>query len=89
MRTLINDTRHALRALFKSPAFAIPGVVIGIAAAFILTRSMQSLLFGIAPTDPLTFSTVSIFLLIVTMAAAYIPSRRASRVNPIEALRQQ
>ena len=50
---------------------------------------MESLLFGIAPTDPLTFTTVSIFLLFVTMCAAYIPSRRASRVNPIDALRQQ
>ena len=91
IRMAIGATRSnvVLVMLRRALAIAIPGVVIGLAAAFILTRSMQSLLFGVAPTDPFTFSTVSIFLLIVTMAAAYIPSRRASRVSPIDALRQQ
>jgi predicted permease len=91
IRMAIGATRASvvLVMLRRALAIAIPGILIGIAAAFALTRSMESLLFGIAPTDPFTFSTVSIFLLVVTMCAAYIPSRRASRVNPIDALRQQ
>ena len=91
IRMAIGATRGSvvLIMLRRALAIAIPGILIGIVAAFALTRSMESLLFGIAPTDPLTFTTVSIFLLFVTMCAAYIPSRRASRVNPIDALRQQ
>jgi putative ABC transport system permease protein len=65
------------------------GLVIGLATAFVLTRVMASLLFGISATDPLTFITISLVLLAVAMLASYIPSVRAMRVDPMVALRYQ
>jgi putative ABC transport system permease protein len=65
------------------------GLVIGLVAAFILTRVMASLLFGISATDPLTFVTISLVLLAVAMLANYIPSVRAMKVDPMVALRYQ
>lgn len=65
------------------------GLVIGLGAAFVLTRVMATLLFGISATDPLTFITISFVLLVVAMLASYIPSVRAMRVDPMVALRYQ
>jgi predicted permease len=65
------------------------GLAIGLAAAFILTRVMATLLFGISATDPFTFVTISLVLLAVAMLATYIPSLRAMRVDPMVALRYQ
>jgi putative ABC transport system permease protein len=66
---------------------ALIGIAIGIAASFALTRLMKTLLFGVSATDPITFVAVSILLLVVTVAACYIPARRAMRVDPMVALR--
>jgi ABC-type antimicrobial peptide transport system permease subunit len=65
------------------------GLLIGLVVAFILTRVMTSLLFGISATDPITFVTISLVLLAVAMLASYIPSVRAMRVDPMVALRYQ
>ncbi|HMJ05084.1 MAG TPA: ABC transporter permease, partial [Chthoniobacterales bacterium] len=65
------------------------GLVIGLAAAFVLTRVMASLLFGISATDPLTFVSISLVLLAVAILASYIPALRATRVDPMIALRAQ
>jgi predicted permease len=65
------------------------GLAIGLVAAFILTRVMASLLFGISATDPLTFLIISLVLLAVAMLASYIPSVRAMKVDPMVALRYQ
>jgi ABC-type lipoprotein release transport system permease subunit len=62
-------------------------VAIGIAASLLLTRTMQSLLFDVTPTDPLTFAGVTLLLVATALLACYIPARRATRVDPIVALR--
>jgi predicted permease len=63
------------------------GLVAGVAAALALTRLMDSLLFGISPTDPLTFACVAVLLSVVALSACYLPARRAARVSPVTALR--
>jgi ABC-type antimicrobial peptide transport system permease subunit len=63
------------------------GLVVGLTGALALTRVMSSLLFGVSPTDPLTFATVPVVLLLVSLAATYVPARRASRVDPVRTLR--
>ena len=65
------------------------GVVIGVAVAFVLTKVMSSLLFGVGQTDAVTFAAVSIGALAVALLACYIPARRATKVNPLSALRTE
>jgi putative ABC transport system permease protein len=63
------------------------GVLIGIAAAFAATRLLGALLFDVKPVDPIVFAAMSLTMLAVGMLASYVPARRASGVDPIEALR--
>jgi ABC-type antimicrobial peptide transport system permease subunit len=63
------------------------GVVVGLGVALAVTRLMESLLFGVTPTDPLAFSAVAVALFCVVLLAAYIPTRRLTRLDPAEALR--
>ena len=65
------------------------GAAIGLATAFIMARLMSGLLFGVRPTDPLTFIGVALLLICVALLACYIPARRAVRVDPIFALRHE
>ena len=68
---------------------AVAGVAVGLALAFLLTRFLTSLLFGVQPFDPVTFACVAFLLTFIALAASYLPARRAMRVDPIVALRYE
>lgn len=68
---------------------ACVGIGAGILAALLLTRFMSSMLFGVHPVDPLTFAAVSVLLLLVVLFASYIPARRATKIDPMVALRYE
>ena len=63
-------------------ALAFSGVAIGLAAAFLFTRLMRSLLFGVEATDPITFAGISLLLAMIALLASYIPAQRAARIDP-------
>ena len=68
---------------------AVVGIAMGILVALGATRSLTTLLYQVAPNDPLTFVAVPILFVVVAMAACYLPARRATRVDPIVALRYE
>ena len=65
------------------------GIVLGLGLSFALTRFASSLLYGISPTDPVVFMSVSLLIVSVAALATYIPAHRVSRADPIEALRYE
>lgn len=89
MRMALGARRAQVLGLImrKGMALTAVGVAIGLAAAAAGARSLESLLFGVAPLDPLTFASVAVAFSIVAAAASYLPARRATKVEPVEALR--
>jgi len=75
--------------LRQGAMLAFVGIAIGLAASFLLTRALTKELFGVSPTDPLTYAGVAILLLAVALLACYIPARRAMRTDPMVALRHE
>jgi putative ABC transport system permease protein len=84
------ERRHVLRSVVGQglkPVFI--GMGIGLPTSIALTRFLQSMLFGIKPTDPVTFAAVSLLLLAVAWLACYIPARHATKLDPMVALRHE
>jgi ABC-type antimicrobial peptide transport system permease subunit len=75
--------------LWQGTRLALLGVAIGIAGAAALTHLMSGMLYGVSATDPFTFVAVALILIVVAMAACYLPAHRATRVNPVTALRYE
>jgi ABC-type antimicrobial peptide transport system permease subunit len=91
IRLALGAAPGAVRRMVVSQGLGLvaAGLAIGLAGSFALTRVMGGLLYGVAPTDPLTFATVGVLLALVAVAASYLPARRATRIDPILALRAE
>ncbi len=84
------QTGDVLGLVMKQGAgMVVIGLIAGLVTAFALTRLMASLLFSVAPTDALTFASVTAILTLVALAACYIPARRATEVDPMQTLRYE
>jgi predicted permease len=91
IRLALGAQQREVKGMFVRSALALSGigVAIGLTAAVALTRLMKSLLFGVSPLDPLTFALVPVVLMGAAVLASYLPARRASTVDPVEALRAE
>jgi ABC-type antimicrobial peptide transport system permease subunit len=91
MRMALGAGRRDLFLLVLKQAFPqiASGIVIGLAGSLALSRLLRAWLYGVAPTDPQTFAAVTVGLVAVALAAVYLPSRRAARVDPMVALRAE
>lgn len=89
MRMVLGADAGQIRrmVLHQGLVLAVVGTAIGLGLARLLTRSMSTLLFGVSPTDPFTFATVAAALIVVALAASFVPARRAARVDPMVVLR--
>jgi putative ABC transport system permease protein len=91
LRIALGASRGAILRLVIEQAMllVIAGIVAGAAGAYGLSRYLTSLLFEVKPTDPLTYSSLALLLSAVALIACYVPARRATRVDPMVALRYE
>jgi ABC-type antimicrobial peptide transport system permease subunit len=91
IRMALGAGRGAVLGLVLREGLAIitAGLIVGLAGAVALTRLLQALLFGVSPTDPLTFVVVAAVLTAIALVATLLPARRAARVDPLPALRTE
>jgi putative ABC transport system permease protein len=83
-------TRDTLQhVLGQGMKLVLIGATLGLAGAFVAARALKSMLFGVSPADPLTFAAVTVFLALVAFAACWIPARRATKIDPMIALRSE
>jgi ABC-type antimicrobial peptide transport system permease subunit len=73
----------------RALAIAIVGIAAGVGLSLVSMRFLDTLLYKVRPDDPLTLATLAIVLVVVTLAASYMPARRATRVDPLESLRME
>ena len=73
--------------LAQGARLSVLGVILGLVTAFVVTRLLESFLYGIAATDPTTFIAAALFLMGVALIASYVPARRAMSIHPATALR--
>jgi putative ABC transport system permease protein len=78
-----------LAVLRDGASMTLPGIGMGVVLALGLARLMSSILFGVQPTDIVTFASVAVILLVVALLACYVPARRAAALDPMQALRQE
>jgi ABC-type antimicrobial peptide transport system permease subunit len=84
------DRANVLRLILRQGArIGMLGLIIGIAAAYLSTRALSGMLYGVDPHDPLIFAAIAASLFAVVLLASYIPARRATRVDPLIALRYE
>jgi putative ABC transport system permease protein len=82
------DRRNVVLSVLAGPARLVTlGLAIGLAGTFATGRVVRKLLYGVSPSDPLTLGAVELTLLLVALLASYFPARRATRVDPMVALR--
>ena len=75
--------------IVQGMSLAVAGVVVGMVSAFVLSRLMESLLFGVTARDPIVFVAVPAVLTAVALLAVWLPALRATRIDPIDALRYE
>jgi len=91
VRMALGATQHSVARLIVGQALRLVliGVAIGLGAAMLLARSLETLLYDVAPFDPWTFSGTAVLLLAIATVAAYVPARRGMQMAPTDALRVQ